>query len=88
MDSKKYLWIYSRKLAIYLQIQNCILQGVMEHPEDPRRKIFLFNDTKRIQQLVDKYQQDNNFQRYFDLIAKGDVSNGTRENKEIQVNTK
>ncbi len=76
MDNKKYLRIYSRKLAIFLQIKNCILQGIMEHPEDPRRKIFIFNDTKRVQQLMDDYQRDNNFQRLFNQIAKGDYMNG------------
>lgn len=88
MGDRKHFWIYSRKLAIYLQIKNCILQGINEHSEDPKRKVFVFNNSDRVKQLVNDYQRDTNFQRYFDIIAKGDVTAGAKRKEDIQTNTR
>lgn len=80
---QKNIYIYSRKLAIYLILKNHILIGLMNHNKNNNYKVFIFNDSERIRKNMNNYKDDIKFHNFYNLMSKGDTEYWRNQNAKI-----
>lgn len=84
-NQQNLIWIYSRKMSIYLQLRGHILVGVKNDIKQHNKKIYFFVNTPRLKESMKKFNSDFEFQKYFDKL----VSEGEDEiDKKQTANTK
>ena len=76
-SKKPYKCIYNQQLAGFLMLNKQPLQRMERNLDLPWRNVFLFNDTKDVEQLMLQYKQ----------ISKENINNGI-DNKEREDKTK
>lgn len=66
------IWIYTRKMAIYLQLKGHILIGVKDDIKSKERKIYFFVNTPTLKENMNKYNSDQEFHYYYKNVSKGE----------------
>ena len=56
MDNKKYMYIFSQKLAGYLMMHGFKLLRINHNLDDDTKNVFVFKNTKMIKDAMNKYK--------------------------------